>query len=264
MQPAAVDVGSFTSLAERNEGDVDSDVVGIDAPPDAVAVTSSRPRLPRPPPISPKIIVRSCQSVTPESSNENLHLVTSSSGRKKSGIAAAASSSSMEDLHLMTSSTEDEKSISREENLRPMTSLKRPEPRSSSENSRQADRRPATRTQPVRRKDLCKLLGLNDDTEVKDLPDRKLAQKVALLHTTAATTTTTTAAAATPSAAAAALKEEDNATVKDLPNEAGKRKNLAKFLGVDNLETSESVSGSGVDRDGSKERRNFGKESLSR
>jgi hypothetical protein len=31
---------------------------------------------------------------------------------------------------------------------------------------------------------------------MRDLPERKLAQKVALLHTTATTTTTTTAAAA--------------------------------------------------------------------
>jgi len=114
-------------------------------------------------------------------------------------------------------------------------------------------------SQPVRRKDLCKLLGLNNDTDLKSLPEAKIAQKVALMHTSKVATATVT------SAAAALATAEEVEPPRDASTEPGRRKNLAKFFGVDDLEqTGNATPEVLADRDVSKERKNFGKESLSR
>jgi hypothetical protein len=190
--------------------------------------------LPRPPPISPKIIVRKCQSVTPSSSCENLRRgVTSSRGEAKNCLSITPSSS-LEDLPRVTS-PKGEKKI---------------EGRSSSENNRGSDKIIGSQQhQPVRRKDLCKLLGLNNDSDIKGVPEGKIAQKVALLHTTKVVNATNNE------------DQTSNEPSKEL--EPNKRKNLAKFLGVEALDNSAEV-GNNPDRESSKERKNFGKDSLTR
>ena len=190
--------------------------------------------LPRPPPISPKIIVRKCQSVTPSSSCENLRRgVTSSRGEAKNCLSITPSSS-LEDLPRVTS-PKGEKKI---------------EGRSCSENNRGSDKIIGSQQhQPVRRKDLCKLLGLNNDSDIKGVPEGKIAQKVALLHTTKVVNATNNE------------DQTSNEPSKEL--EPNKRKNLAKFLGVEALDNSAEV-GNNPDRESSKERKNFGKDSLTR
>ena len=179
-------------------------------------------RLPRPPPISPKIIVRKCQSVTPPSS------------------------SSLEDLRVVTSSSTE---ISQSSVEKKIVAQK------SETNNREQIVIPQ---QPVRRKDLCKLLGLNNDSDINGVPEGRVAQKVALLHT---------------AKAGVVVPKDDRITSDRIPAsttevaEPVKRKNLAKFLGVDSVEgtttTSTEVEAS-VERESSKERRPFGKDSLSR
>ena len=91
--------------------------------------------------------------------------------------------SSNEDLR-MTSSSEDLLHVmSSSGDVRRVTSSGR----SSSENNRRPDK--TISSQPVRRKDLCKLLGLNNDTDLKSLPEAKIAQKVALMHTSKTSST---------------------------------------------------------------------------
>ena len=249
-------------------------------------------KLPLPPPISPKIIVRKCQgadddATTPSSSCENVHLVMSAigedihvtssssngyvtssgsdvrvtsssgiirvtaSGRRKKHSRLVTPSSSLEELR-MTSSNEDLRMTSSSEDLlhvmsssgdvRRVTSSGR----SSSENNRRPDK--TISSQPVRRKDLCKLLGLNNDTDLKSLPK---------------TSSTTTAASSSGATALATSVEVE--PPRDASAEPGKRKNLAKFFGVDDLDQSGVATPEvSADRDVSKERKNFGKESLSR
>lgn len=263
-------------------------------------------KLPLPPPISPKIIVRKCQgadddATTPSSSCENVHLVMSAigedihvtssssngyvtssgsdvrvtsssgiirvtaSGRRKKHSRLVTPSSSLEELR-MTSSNEDLRMTSSSEDLlhvmsssgdvRRVTSSGR----SSSENNRRPDK--TISSQPVRRKDLCKLLGLNNDTDLKSLPEAKIAQKVALMHTSKTSSTTTAASSSGATALATSVEVEPP---RDASAEPGKRKNLAKFFGVDDLDQSGVATPEvSADRDVSKERKNFGKESLSR
>ena len=157
---------------------------------------------------------RRCQSVTPTSSQDNLHNATSS----KSEIKVKS-----------VNKNDDNKSVIESNNGQPISAQ-----------------------QPVRRKDLCKLLGLNNDSDTNCDTESRVAQKVAMLHTVK-------------------LVEKDESKVSGETTEPVKRKNLAKFLGVESVEGAEELSTSSnlhqhhnQDRESSKERKVFARDSLSR
>ncbi len=202
--------GSFVSQENHNNND---------------EAETGQHRLPRPPPISPKIIVRKCQSVTPPSST------------------------SLEDLRVTSSAAEISQSSADTKIVAQKSETNNREPIIPQQQQQQQQ-------QPVRRKDLCKLLGLNNDADINGVPEGRVAQKVALLHT----------------AKAVVVPKDDRITSDRIPastNEVAepvKRKNLAKFLGVESVDgsiTSAELEAS-VERESSKERRLFGKDSLSR
>lgn len=200
-----VEEGSFVSQENHNSND-------------EAEKRHQQHRLPRPPPISPKIIVRKCQSVTPPSS------------------------SSLEDLRVTSSPAEMSQSSAEKKIVAQKIET----------NNQMV---PPPQQQPVRRKDLCKLLGLNNDSDINGVPEGKVAQKVALLHT----------------AKGVVVPKDDRITNDRIPastNEGAepvKRKNLAKFLGVELVDgTTLTEVETPVERESSKERRPFGKDSLSR
>jgi hypothetical protein len=176
--------------------------------------------------------------------------VTSPAGR--TDLQPSRSSSSSGDLLRVTSSGAEKIPPASRDDPRVTSSAgkKRSEVRSLSEDSRRADKIIAP---PVRRKDLCKLLGLNNEAEVESAPEGRIAQKVALLHTTCPVTSE--------------VAERPEASKEPLTDHV-RRKNLAKFLGVEATTAASAGTASAevnnLERESSKERRPFGRDSLTR